>query len=766
MALGNFLGKLKGSDKEEPKKFLALILTDEVVQAAVWTVIEGITEIVALGTPVEWDGDAGTTSELITSVDATISSAVEGLGDEPNSVILGVPHSWTDKNGILGVKREFISKIRKELELDPIGYVVITDSILSYLKMQEGTPTTSILLQVSRDELTIVLVRLGRIEAIETIGRSDDVVEDVIEGITRFKIVGNLPSRIILFNSMHNLDDIIQNLLTIDWTAQFNFLHLPKIEALAKDAAIRALAVAGGSEVAKSLGLSVSDTIPVPLGSDLGGDSSTGDMAESQVGTPKVGGVSPSDIPEPELLSAEEIGFTAIATSPVEVNSPATNKIDFIDPDDESAFSSQAEPENQKTHPKHPFALPKLKLPRFTLPTFHFPRLHLHFSSTKPLWWYLGGGVLSLGALIFYCTWLLPSARLQVQVTPKTLEQDVELTLTSTASSIDFTGRIVPANIDSVSESGEKMMDTTGSKVIGDPATGDVTIYNRTSAVKTFAKGTVLSAGSLKFTLDQDTVVASKSAGSDYVDVPGKANGAVTAQAIGDAGNLGSGTEFSLASFGKDSYVAKNDTSFAGGTSNEVQVVGKDDQANLIKDLTTQLLDSLTTKSQSSLEPGTGVYLIPDSATVDSVTYSAKSGEVSKTISANLTIKASLLKYKTDDVTTLVNSSIDQAVPSGYVRANLPSTVDLSASSVSKEGDSVKGDAKVKVALLPVVDLSSLQNAVKGKSSSELASILSSTIPGYLSAEAQIYPSWIPTRLKSIPLNPSKININIVPSAL
>ena len=84
MELGNFLDKLKGKEKEEPKQFLALVLTDEVVQAAVWSVVEEKTEIIALGTPVEWDGDTGTTSELITAVDATISNAFVGLSEEPN----------------------------------------------------------------------------------------------------------------------------------------------------------------------------------------------------------------------------------------------------------------------------------------------------------------------------------------------------------------------------------------------------------------------------------------------------------------------------------------------------------------------------------------------------------------------------------------------------------------------------------------------------------------------------------------------------------
>ncbi|MFH2085664.1 MAG: baseplate J/gp47 family protein [bacterium] len=723
MELGNLLGKLKSKEKEEPKKFLALVLTDEIVQAAVWHVVNGTTEIVATGSPVEWDGDTGTTTELVTAVDATISSATEGLNEEPNGVILGIPHTWTDKDGILGVKREFIKKIKAELELEPLGFVVITDSILSYLKMQEGTPTTSILIQVSRDELTLVLVRLGQIEAVDTIGRSDDVVEDVTEGIARFKIADNLPSRIILFNSMHGLDDIIQNLLTIDWLKEFNFLHIPKIEALGKDVSIRALAVAGGSEVAKSLGFSVSD--------------------------PK-GKIEPDT---PELLSAEDIGFTT--PSPSQENK-FSEKLDFIDPDDEPT-DNQVPLTPQKPAPT-PFVMPKISLPKLKFPKFKF-----QLGQIKSYWWIIGGSLITVGLLIFWLLWFLPSAAITIKVTPKTLDQNVELTLSTTDSSINFTERIVPAQIESVSTSGEKMIETTGKKTVGDPAKGEVTIYNRTSAVKTFVKGTSLNSDNLKFTLDEDITVASKSAGSDYVDVPGRATVPCTASTIGTESNLTSGTEFTIQSFGKDSYVGKNDAAFTGGTSEEVQVVGKDDQKTLSQALAEELLESLKTKASESAVPGTGIYLIPDSAKIDSTSYSAKTGEAEKTVTGSLTLQASLLRYKTDDVTTLVNSAIDQAVPPGFVRANLPSTVDLTASNIKGEGESVEGSAKVQVALLPIVDLKTLVTSLKGKKPSAIEEILMDVVPGYDSALIQITPSSLPTRLKSIPLNPARITINIIP---
>ncbi len=749
MELGNILGKLKGQEKQEPKKFLALILTDEVVQAAVWSVVKEQTEVIATGAPVEWDGDTGTTTELVTAVDATISSAVEGLGNEPDSVILGIPHSWTDKNGILGVKREFIRTISRELELQALGFVVITDSILSYLKMKEGTPTTSILIQVSRDELTLVLVRLGRIEGLETIGRSDDVVEDVTEGIARFKVSDNLPSRIILFNSMHNLDDIIQNLLSIDWQTQFSFLHTPKIEALPKDVAIQALAVAGGSEVAKSLGFAVSESTPTgpglagPSGSDLEGSAQ-----------PRPDNLRGRSDPEGEvLLSAQEIGFT-------------DPKLDFIDPDDEPpAAPVKLEPEPQP-QPDPPRAdksdRPKLS---FHFPPLHLPHFQLNLGTIKRHWWILGGVLVLLSALVFWLVWLLPSALLTVTVIPKTLEQDVELTLSTTDSSINFSDSIVPAQIQSVQESGEKMIETTGEKTVGDPAKGEVVIYNRTSSSKTFAKGVSLAFGTLKFTLDQDVTIASKSAGSDYVDVPGKASVPITSSSIGENSNLPSGTEFTLASFSKDSYVAKNEQAFTGGTEEVVQVVGKDDQKLLLTALTEELLEKIKSTAAGLNNPGSGIYLVPDSAKVQNDSYSARVGETAKTLTLNLSLQASLLKYNTQDVTTLVNSAIDQAVPAGYVRAGLPSTVELSASNIEENGLSVQGKAKVKVALLPIIDTQALQLSLKGKPATAIEGILTQAVPGYQSTLVELTPHWLPTRFKLIPYNPKNILLDITPIA-
>ncbi len=728
MQLGNFLGKLKGETKVEPKQFLALVMTDDLVQAAVWHVAKEQTEIAAIGTPVEWDGDTGTTSELITAVDATISSAVEGLSEEPTDVILGIPQGWTDKSGILGSKRTLIKSIGKELELKLLGFVVITDSIVSYLKIQEGTPTSSIIIQVMRDELTFILVRLGRIEAVETLGRSEDIVADVTEGVTRFKDGDNLPSRIILFNSMHALDELIQNLLSVDWQKDFNFLHTPKVEALAKDVAIRALGVAGGTEVAKSLGVNLSEDNAASPASPTEAD---------KVQVPE----------EPQLLTATEIGFTK-PTNPV-----------FVDPEETIAQPSE-EPvsPNESIPARHRFVMPAMHLPKINLPTIKF-----NLPGVKRHYWIALGALIFLGVVFFYLVWALPTATVTIYATPKNLDQEVELTLRTDEESIDFGARVVPAEIELVTQQGEKVIETTGKKIVGETSEGPVTIFNRTVAAKTFPKGTSLNSGNLKFTLDSEITVASGSASNDYV---GKASTTITAVAIGKESNLTAGTEFTVLNFGKDSYVAKADAALSGGTSEEVRVVETTDLKRLTQELTQELTDKLEKGANTNNSPGTGIYLIPSSIKLENVEYSAKIGEVASSLKGDLTLTATLLRYQTEDVTTLINSTIDSAVPSGFVRANIPSTVDLSASNVSADGSSVQGTAKIQVALLPKIDTKLLQSSLKGAKDSEIAGILQPTVPGYEHAEVVITPRWLPPRFKSLPLNANNIVLEIVASTL
>ena len=711
MAIGDFLDKLKPGEKPEPETFLALEVTDELVEAAVWRVAEEKTEIVSLGTPVEWNSDKGTTTELVTAVDASVSSATEGLPTEPDQVIFGVPHDWADDDGIVGSRRELLKKVCRELELKPLGFVIVTDSLVRYLKMQEGTPTTSVLIEVTAAKILVVLIHLGQVKAVEVVGRSSDIAADVEEGLTRFPDDGNLPSRFIVFDGLHNLEELIQALVDHDWMAKHRFLHLPKIEALGKDAVIRSIALAGGGEVAKSIGFSVEGTAapvlpvaPVPLAP----------VEDNFV-----------------VASAEDVGFVESDEVPKKVAPEVV-------------------------------APPSLHLPRLALPSLSplVSRLHVpEFTFIKNLKLPMMLPILVLLAFIAFAgagIWFLPKASVIVTVAPHPVTEAVNLTLSTSASAVDIAGGIIPATVINQSESGSQTVPTTGKKTIGTQASGTVTVYNRSTLTKSFPAGTSLAVGSLKYTFDDSVTVASAatSVGADFstTTTPGKASAKLTAVAIGDASNAPAGTQFTIANFSKDTYFAQNDTAIAGGTSQDVQVVGKADVDGAVKTLTDSLVASAQSDLSSQSGPGIGIYVQANTAKVDSQTLSTKIGDPAKEVTVTLGVTVQAMRYSTKDAGQLVDSAIESSLPAGFVRSTTPPSVSFGADSSS---------AVVTVNLLPKLDSAALALALRGKSSSAAQSSLS-VIPGYQAAKVEFSPKWLSFFLKFLPFNSHNISVSVI----
>lgn len=734
MELGNFLGKLKGKVEEHPESFLALVLTNNLVQSAVWQVAEGKTEIISLGTPVEWDGNTATTNELVQAVDATISSATEGLPTDPSKIIFGLANSWVDQSGILGSKKDLLKSICKDLELKALGYVVLSDCILKYLKMQEGNPATSILIQVAKQDITLSLVKLGRIEASTSITPTGHIAEDVSQALSSFKGNDPLPSRFIVISSMENTSELVQELTSFDWAEVHEFLHTPKIEALPKDVEVHATAVAGGTEVATSLGFVYeppTTQVEAEVSPDTTNEADTLESEDLDL---------PSSEIEPELLSAEEVGFsTGIPSSePVDRN---TEEVD-IDNVEEISIKPKT----------------KFQLPSFAIPKFRF-NISLPSSMNKKFFLYLLiPAVLVLG--VFVALYTVPKAQLSILIKAKPLETTLDLTLSESAESPNVDSKILPVTRSSESITGTKTIPTTGTKLVGEVATGSVTIYNRTTLSKNFLKGTSLSSGNLKFVLDDDVTVASKSAGADYVDVPGKATVKISAKDIGSSSNLSAGSEFTLATFGKDSYVAKNDEPLSGGSSKEITTFSEADKKDLVSSLQSELIEELKSKVTSTNSQG--FIVLDQEIEVTDSQYSAKVGEEATEVGGTLTFNIPVLSYQFKDIESLVSSSLNTSIPQGYVQTNLNPTINFETKSTAKDEDPTV-TARVSTYVLPVINTTQLAKDVVGKSPSTLPSILS-RIPGYLSYDLALTPRFLPPRLQVMPRSSKNIVITTTPS--
>ncbi|MCG2691438.1 hypothetical protein L6272_01280, partial [Microgenomates group bacterium] len=473
-------------------------------------------------------------------IDQSISAISANISPEPSGVIFGLPEAWMDSDNIIPDKKTFLKAICQELELKPLGFVISNTAVIQYLKIDEGTPPSAIFLQLSSTEINLSLVKLGKLVGTQLVGRSGDLGQDVEEGLSRFDKIDTLPSRMILYDGQIDFEEDKQQLTSYDWEEKLPFIHFPKVEVLPADASIKAISLAGGSEVAKSLGFDIKPPSPPP--------------AES---------------------TAADLGFSA----------------------QDIALTKTPEPEpppklNPPTGGPNLIQLIKEKLSRLKFP-----------SAPKAIIW-IAAGFLGLLIFVFSAYWYLPKAQITLYFESKTIETNLTLTIDPQASTLDPVKAILPGESVDISVEGSQSIPTTGTALIGDPATGNITIYNKTAQTKSFPKGTILiGPDNLTFSLDEDTTATSSSSredGENTIITPGKADASITAQNIGSDSNLAADSRLSFKQFSEDDYYAKT-SGLSGGTSQEVKAVSQADQDKLLAAATTELISKAQTELQSRL---------------------------------------------------------------------------------------------------------------------------------------------------------------------
>jgi len=231
----------------EPDYFLAIEIHESLIKTALWEVSEGTPSVVNVGSFESWEDE----DSLINGVDASLEQAVKVIKSEPRKVVFGLPDSWIDEGKVHITKTKLISRLVKELGLDPIGRVPINSAIAHYMKKLEGIPPTAILLEIYITKVVVSVIEKGEITSSEETARSDDLAQDVEEGLT---VIGKekLPTRFILTNG-GALEEEEQRITSHPWQERLPFQHMPKVEVLSIDFSIRAVALTGGTEAVQYL---------------------------------------------------------------------------------------------------------------------------------------------------------------------------------------------------------------------------------------------------------------------------------------------------------------------------------------------------------------------------------------------------------------------------------------------------------------------------------------------------------------------------------
>lgn len=737
--------------KDSPELYWTLIIEPDWVQAGIWRILEDKAQVVFFSPPTAWKLD----EELLQTIDTALSVAIQNIPEdvkEPSKTVFGVISSWVSKGEIKQEHLEKIKRICSDLSLEPAGFVVLPEAIAHLIRSEEGSPLSAVVLGIYGQIIEISVFRLGNLEGTAQVSRSVSVVDDVVEGLTRFAHSGTLPSRFIVHDGKEgDLEEVRQSLHKADWddVEKIKFLHPPKIEILNPEQKVNAVSLAGASEIA--------DISFIQSAKEKNEETEVVEAKEEEIAN-----VSPS----PNAISAEDLGFVlgkdvvAAKKKKGKVASKVLEKEEEVGVVDQSG---ELPTDFKKTRKRKFFSVSKLagfsfisklkgKVANIFSRKQKKPKIR---SSTGKKTLIIGGGIFALSLLAaFFLWWFYPKATVSVYVTTKKLNEKITISVDPDIDTLDSENNILPGEVLANSVSGGKTISTTGTKTVGEKAKGEVTLY-RVGPELALPAGTLLKGPSdLEFSLDESIALASGSAST-----PGTTNAQITANDIGAQYNLASGSTFSINNYSLSDVEAKNEPSFSGGTSQEISAVSESDRDDLEEELTEELKEKAKKELVEKL--ASDKIFIEGSliASVSSRTFSDKVGDEASTLKLSLSLEISAIAVDKAALTELARKSLEDRVPSGFVLRDEQIKTEFE---FEEEIDGVyELTALIQINLLPEVNPEEVAKKIVGRYPALAKKYLADEVPGFVRVEVILRPK-LPGRLGTLPRIAKNIEVEIV----
>jgi len=347
------------------------------------------------------------------------------------------------------------------------------------------------------------------------------------------------------------------------------------------------------------------------------------------------------------------------------------------------------------------------------------------------------------------------AAQITIFVTPRRTQENVQIIFDSNGQ-FDQGSGIIPARLVTDSVSGEKTKSTTGTRLIGNKATGSVQIANGNGTAINLSSGTILtSASGFKFVTDKEASVS----GQLLPGSPGTATINVTAFDIGSAYNLAKGEVFSVGNYSKALVAATSTGDFGGGSSQQISAVSKDDMARLEEDLTNEL--SLNVKTILSGKVSESEVFVDDLVALEPTreNYDRNEGDQADSLKLSLELGATGLAADRTKLLDYAKNMLNSKAPTDYSLSS--EQIDFKFTFVSEEDGKYTYDVVVGGNFLPNVDIEKIKSTIIGKNSSVAMEHLNA-IPGFDHADVSLKIKF-PPPLKTIPRISKNILIMIRP---
>lgn len=359
-------------------------------------------------------------------------------------------------------------------------------------------------------------------------------------------------------------------------------------------------------------------------------------------------------------------------------------------------------------------------------------------------------GVIGLFVFLYWAFFMAPSAKITVVTDTSTVNTEIAFTADTDATALNTEDKVVPAKTAEVKDVDSEKIAATGTKDIGESATGTLSMTARVcgsfSQPSSVPAGTQVTTNGLNYTTQEVVsfpLGTGKISGSCVVFDGNDTS--ITAQSAGAKYNA-SGAAFTVA--GRTDISASGSTS--GGTDKTVKVVSQADVDAAAKNLSGEGEEAAKTKLKKELEDA-GYMAIEESfkkskaAVSSSPTVGSEASEATVTSTITYTMtgvqKADLEKLVTETAQKDIDGNKQQIVGTG-----------LDEATFSIDGDTVTVTTIATAG--PKIDVAATTAEIAGKKRSQVEAIIQAN-PGVKEVRVDYSPFWV----SNTPKKTSKIQI-------
>ncbi len=547
----------------------------------------------------------------------------------------------------------------------------------------------------------------------------DDEITGIIDKLkgSDGKIVALiLPKRAAVFQS-------IVNMKLLKRAADGASKHLVLITS---EAGLLPLAGASGIHVAKTL----TSKPEIPSGPDNPSDDEEA-VAEDD-----------DEAIDPKTAGNRPVGELAGATAVAAAAKRPSDDMETLELDDEDVPPEDGgKPKDSKPKPKKD---KKLRIPNFD-----------RFRLLMVL------GVLALILLIaglVFANTHLSRATINIATDASTVNAGADLNLSTTATSFDPNGNVMPAKLVTQQKTYSQQVATTGQKNNGNKASGTITVTNCGPDDQVIPAGTGFKSSGGNTYISQKAFAipvsdfTSPQTGSQCKN-NGKADVNVTAQSAGTSFNAPANTSYSVA-YGTG--LTGVGGTMSGGTDDIVQSVNQNDINNAKAKITPSDADVKQMLQTQLQQAGNFPVLATYVAGAPAISQSANVGDTVNNVTVTEVITYTMFGVHKADLQTVIKTDVEGQIDTAKqtILDDGLNKATFTVNDISATGAKISLASKVTVG--PDLDVNTIKKEAAGQHAGEIKARLGSN-PDVTGVEVKLSPFWVST----VPKNPKQITVNI-----